>query len=1241
MSSQTSERHILYNNGPVVSFDMLNPKINSDELREIIETKLSDVNDGEVQTRKIWRRMLHRNEKKSDLSSRFLANIINQLGIAEHHTLDYDDWLQKRLIRQIAYRSLSETLDGYTFNLNYSNLRIRLPTTETGEALYPSVARILGLTYSVTVFVDATLTMSWEDNVIEITKAEHIMMAKIPVMMGSSYDRTEIAVRKKIEEAKTNELGSSEGAQYSYIDRYIYGELVQDTLSSMGESPLDIPGYFIVEGKSKIIKLVDGMRNNVFFIDTSSIYLDGIAAVINCTTALGTSPVRVYSKHKGLLVVYLRLSDSERSTNIFNVARALMYNMKHTIEVYDKEEDRNKEVEGYMNTHDMDQWFVNKIYKYCGTNTKIKRHAQNLLKLSNKYVEDLNEFESMEEIMLDFGIKMDKKRKKKLPVFDIDFSIKENVADFILDRLDESVYPQISYLDVDELSNDLTRLETFAYHVYLYIAASAGEIDPTDKNVWSYKRVDTSGRLLELLYGRSLNKTYKRTIIDFRAIILDYSYWFYDGIVDKKELIDSKVKTLSEMIEKIVSVLRSKYPLLTSSISTTSWGIHQKKFDKTAGIDNTSRVYRISQMNMMSSEVSKHDTNIDLRAGHKSGVYIYDVFSLRESGNIGLEKEKSLVCAISIRMDQERLMHKILKYCTRTGVPKTKKKLTGICMVSGIYIGECNLEEVESYVRRYKRSWKYRHITIMSGEQSVFVETDAGRTLFPAVIVKDGKIPIKEEHLSLTLRELIEQGLIEYLDPADTYIIAESWDIVTDIHTHAVLHPAQGRSFGVLKQAFSDKSDPVRVSYGSHMMRGTDETGQAGPSIQRDPRIIELVFGDHALVSSVLIDFMNRMTQDGTVLYIQVDERGADNAEDALMMSEQSVQLGAFMIKQIDTVKLTLPLTSKEGTYNFGIPPYVERSRSTAHLTEQGIPKINSVISKGDILVGRYLIEEGRIIDKSSISKNKKQRGIVYSVSVSIVSSKSMIVTIQFVRVRLTEQGRKFSHSFGQKGVAGKIEKSWNLSYVEITGRLPDAAWHAFGHRRSTLSLIIEQWLASSTYDRHMVNVDGTPYTKFDLEDDMYRMNVLTGIESDGRLYVIDQRTGRRKKNPIFHSYPSIRSSAKQDPSLKYQASSGINNISTLTRTPTKHEEGHMKSGKMSTSISAYHSPALLNSVFIDGATFDLYFCASCGMRNHTQDMSCFMCGQPSVKRGYITGPMSYGNMLLASKGYILIYREN
>jgi DNA-directed RNA polymerase beta subunit len=366
-----SERYTLYENGPTVSYEMTNPIIDSTELRKTIESNLNNIRDDGYERRRIWRRMLKRNEKKSDLSSKLLASVVNQIGNAQHLIKDYENWLGKRLIKQIAYRSMTKTVGNYTFKLTYDNMNIIPPTTETGEILYPAIARIRSLTYSVKVMIDVTLTRTSQQGGEEtIAKIEGIMIADIPIMMGSKYDRVEKTIRDKIQEMKESErvLGyTGEVTPYSYIDRYKYAELVQNVMSSMGESPLDIPGYFIVEGASKIIKSRDNIKNNIFFIDTASIYIDSLAAVINCTTPLGTSPLKVYSKYRGLIVIYMQLSASKRYTNIFNLARSLMYGMGQSTQVRD-ENGEIVTITQQIDVSDMDNWFIQRIYQHCGAN---------------------------------------------------------------------------------------------------------------------------------------------------------------------------------------------------------------------------------------------------------------------------------------------------------------------------------------------------------------------------------------------------------------------------------------------------------------------------------------------------------------------------------------------------------------------------------------------------------------------------------------------------------------------------------------------------------------------------------------------------------------------------------------------------------------------------------------------------------------------------------------------------------
>lgn len=383
-------------------------------------------------------------------------------------------------------------------------------------------------------------------------------------------------------------------------------------------------------------------------------------------------------------------------------------------------------------------------------------------------------------------------------------------------------------------------------------------------------------------------------------------------------------------------------------------------------------------------------------------------------------------------------------------------------------------EELERKLRELRRRGAIdRHISIAyhpeTDKLQIFCE--AGRLVRPLLVVEKGELKLSAKDLApeVPWKDLLMKGKVEYVDPSEEeeLLIAFYPHEVTLAHTHCELNPSMMFGVGVTNIPFANHNQGPRNSYQAAMSK--QNISVPTPNYHRlfykDRHVMRYNQTPLSTTRGAEVTGFNTLPSGMNVQLLVLAD--AFNEEDSLEVSQRAIDMGLFTSSFIETH------TSKERTdkgEEFGL---VEGDESTSRLTPLGYLPPGEVVNKGDVLIAKYVNQNGERVASGLVTYSEDLPGIVDGVLLGgfapeeIESLPDMVESspggdgYRFVSVRVSQtrvpvRGDKFAARHGQKGVIGGILPAEDMPFSEF-GEIPDLIInaHAFPSRM-TIAMIKE-----------------------------------------------------------------------------------------------------------------------------------------------------------------------------------------
>uniref|UniRef100_A0A6C0BTL6 DNA-directed RNA polymerase n=1 Tax=viral metagenome TaxID=1070528 RepID=A0A6C0BTL6_9ZZZZ len=1065
------------------------------------------------------------------LESYFLNNTYY---LTQHHLNSYDSFFNKDIFEIIneknpiqISKNFDDTLDDFKFKIEmyiggrhgnkiYFGKPVIYDERNT-HYMYPNEARLRNMTYAFTIHYDVLVKYKFIKSSVEIIEGEieipKIYLGRFPIMLHSS--------------------------------KCILKHVNRDLKYNMGECKNDYGGYFIIDGKEKVVVPQEKFSDNmVYYKKNSDDDKYSYSSIIRMVSEDASKPVRTMKIHivrdtdkMHLENIVVEIPNVRYPIPLFILMRALgVISDKEIIEYCLLDLEKYK---------DFIKYFKSSVYD---AGTIFTQEA------AIKYISQYLKF-------------------KNIPYT---YHI---LCDFLLPQVGEMNFSTKAYFIGDMVFN--------------LIKTSIGIIPPTDRDSFKYKRIELTGNLIYDLFKEYYNLQQKDIQVNVEN---DLYYHYTNRVTNVLTITESQLVSQvfsSEFVKDDEKDNKKKYKLGYNEIfknKIVDNGFKRAFKGRWGATPNTNRVGVIQDLNRLSyhsfiSHLRKINLPLDASAKvvgprlcHASQYGLIDPVDTPDGGNCGLHKHLAITSYITngysykLLLDwmRENLSIRLLSE-TKPSDVKNKTKI----FINGTWLATTNeLINTANFIKFARRICLipiYTSIAVNYIENKIELYTDSGRITRPMFYVDEQKnlstnceifrkkineskaidwndiltgFSVKNNKVDVInnvfyeMKKLynsdIEQinkhkSIVEYIDTAEMNTLLVSTNIEklkqNKRSTHLEIHPSC--IFGYMgnlviypetnplpRNLFSCGQSKQAVSmYSTNFNNRVDKTG------------LVLNYGQSPLVRTKYQEYYKSENCYGTNTIVAIGCYGGYNVEDAILVNEGSLHRGLFRTTYYSTYETreesSLVKGNNVNSRFMNIEKMdVERKKydyDYTHLDENGLIKENTKINDKVILIGKVTVDEDNINKyfDSSVKTKRDQLGFVDKTFITDDEEGFRLAKVRIRHERIPAMGDKMASRSGQKGTIGLIIPEEDMPFTE-DGIKPDLIInpHAIPSRM-TIGQLVETITGKVCCYNGNIG-DCTSFQGVDHVDIFSKLLSKAGYESHGNELLYNGYTGEQLETSLF-----------------------------------------------------------------------------------------------------------------------------
>jgi DNA-directed RNA polymerase II subunit RPB2 len=962
--------------------------------------------------------------------------------------------------------------------------------------MYPNEARLRNMNYGLAIHYDLEVEfkiMGDDGNIQESSVMyEKLFLGRFPIMLQS--------------------------------DLCILNGLNREVRYNMGECRNDYGGYFIIDGKEKVIISQEKFADNMLYIrdNYNEIYSHG--ADIRTVSEDASKPERTLSVR--IVAPTSQQSNNQIVVNIPNVRKPIpLFILFRALGVTSDKE----------------------IIEYC------------LL--------DLDANSSMVDLFIPSIHDAGKIFTQETALEYIKTFTKGHTTNYVLDILMNYFLPNIGELNFQQKAYFL------GYIVHNLLLVFTKMEAPTDRDSFKFKRVEVPGMLLYDLF-----KEYFKLQQDNIKLRLDSEYNM------KKSKTIYQNESFKDLITNNYERIFNERVVETGfkNAFKGNWGAeeHTKKLGAVQDLNRLSYNSFISHLRKINLPMDSSAKVVKPRLLHGSQWGIIDPVDTPDGGNVGFHKHMAISTHITSGCSSYPMMKfmrsickmKLLEECSNKYLFSSTK-----VFVNGSWIGVITTpQETLRLVKKYKRNGLmpiYTSVSWNIKKNELIIFTDSGRLCRPVFYVDEKKRPSfkrkevweklnsntftwsnlisgfakkKDDNYDVNtckiykIGELYDtddfsklestEGIIDYLDTAEeeTALIATDYDMEQNKpYTHVEIHPSL--ILGVM-------GNQIVFPENNQLPRDLFFCGQAKQAVSLyhsnffsriDKMGVVLNYGQLPLVKSRYLQYINNEEHPyGENVIVAIMVYGGYNVEDSILFNEGSLKRGMFRTTYYNMYE-TREESSKVGdntidTHFQNIEDTTVEGKKYGYdysvLDKYGLVKENTEMDDKKVVIGKVQtnLSNPNISIDASVYPKKGQLGFVDKTFMTEDEEGFRLAKVRIREERIPAIGDKFCSRCGQKGTVGLVIPEENMPFTE-DGIRPDIIVnpHALPSRM-TIGQLVETLMG-----KVCVNTGGygdcTAFVNKGSKHEMFgKILTQNGYNSTGNQLLYNGMTGEQLQANIF-----------------------------------------------------------------------------------------------------------------------------
>lgn len=1066
--------------------------------------------------------------------------------------------------------------------------------------MYPNDARLRNMTYGLTIHydvdVDIILNKNTEEEKIETLTLERIYLGKFPIMLKSNL--------------------------------CILNQLAPDVCFNMGECRNDYGGYFIIDGKEKVIVPQETFADNTLYVrkykhDEKYLYSSEIRSVSEDTS----KPVRTSSIK--MVAPSATHSNNQLVVDVPNVRKPipLFILMRALGVVSDKDVIEKCILDMNLNERYID-YFIPSIHDACKIFTQTS---------------------ALEFIAT--------------------FTKRQSVS-YVMDILMNYFLPHIG------VNNFLDKAYFVGHMTMKLLRVHTGEDKPTDRDNFKYKRVQQSGKLIYDLFREYY-------LIQMRSIFLaiDREYFFHIGEYKDASTFPSLIENNHREFFKIRDVetgLRKAFK--------GNWGAqsYTKKLGVVQDVNRLSYNSFISQLRKLNLPLDASAKVVGPRHLNGSQWGFIDPVDTPDGGNIGLHKHMSIIAHITsgsssyplIKWLRSHTPLKLLQECPTSGMSKLTKVI-----VNGNWVGLIDEPlEITKLLKSLKRNGVipiYTSVSFDFKSNELSLYTDGGRLMRPVYYMTDGKPSYDRAELvsklnegTITWQDIVSGfkpkedpdfsikdnaiyetsqlygntsidfekfgAMAEYVDASEedvSLIATTEGDLKSKKpYTHIEIHPSL--LLGVMGNMviYPEHNPYARNAFSCGQSKQAVSIFHSNFQNRIDKMSVVLNYPQVPLLKSRYLNLINKEQQPyGVNAIVAIMSYTGYNVEDAILINQGAVDRGIFRTTYYSSYEAREESGKVSGSMVNS--SFVDVSKKNVadlkkgydynYLDEHGIVKEGTALHDKIMLIGKVSTNE-EVASDQSVKPKKGQLGIVDKSFMTDGEEGFRIAKVRIREERIPAIGDKMASRAGQKGTIGLIIPEGDMPYTP-DGVRPDLIInpHAIPSRM-TIGQLIESLFGKACCGYGGYG-DCTAYTTQGPNVKTYgKMLTKIGFHSSGNQILYSGMTGEQLTSNIYIGptyYMRLKHMVKDK--INYRAR-GPNNALTRQSVHGRANDGGLRIGEMERDGIVSHGCAhFLSESFLDRA--DEYYMAVC---NQTGMIAVYNKNENIFMSPQLDGPIKFHTTL-------------